>query len=627
MRLFVYIVSLLIFGYGTLYAELKVRDITFLENSFKSGDELLDIIHSQPEKDYEPRLVKLDKILLTNYYRKNGFLTVVIRDSLRYTRQRERVDINYIIEEGQRYYYGGVRFSGAAEIGEPQLSKPFEHIEKGEPFDESHLNTARKRLEDLYYNSGKPFVRIQYDYRFENDSLVFAIFNIEENQTVYIKDIRYIGLKLVQKFLIRRELEIKKGDLYSREALEFSQQNIYSTGLFKFVRFDIDPIEGKPQNVILNVLVQEKDARWVGVQFGVAHEQDEFYGNKFDLTLQGGHRNLYGTARSVSLHITPSLWYGFETNRIINPQNRFLFQYVEPWIGATRTPGILQFAYDQKRPINFAHSNELLGSFEARHRFKKQKLDVSGSLTAKLIDRLNTGGVVDSSYTVYASLEPESRVYSVSLYGKRDSRPNLFDPRDGSMTDLSLGLSNSYVKTDADRNEANTYVTLIASWARYQPFRPTVFKKKFRWTLATRLKIGSIIDFRKNRSIPFTELFTAGGATTVRGYQQQLLGPPAKLDENGKIDEAAGGKLLFLANAEVRFPIFWLFIGEVFVDAGNVWKDINDFSPGTIRPTVGGGLALLTPLGPVRIDYGYKLVRTKKDPSPDAIHAGIYFAF
>jgi len=618
MRFNLVITIFVLFFITNLFAELKVDQIKFIGNTFRSSKQMRSFINSQEGNDYEPRLLKLDKILLTNFYRKNGYLTIEIKDSLSYTDRRQKINISFIINEGQRYYFGGVRFTGNDEIPKSELEKPFNTIKRFSAFDESRITNAHLQIENIYYNSGKPFVQVKYDYRFEEDSLVIATFDIKENQTVFIKEVHYIGLKLVQKFLIRRELEFSKGDQYNRQALEYSQQNIYSTSLFRFVRFEIEPIEKEPQNVILNILVQEKDARWIGVHFGVAHEQDEFYGNKFDLTLQGGHRNIYGTARSVSLHLTPSFWYGFDNNKIINPQNRYVFQFVEPWIGNTRTPGIFQLAYNQKRPINFAHSNELLGSFQVKHLFKKPKLELSSTISAKLID---------STYNDISAKKPREKVYSLTFYGKRDSRPNLFNPKNGSLTDLSLSLSNSASATKDKNNIQNTYTTIITSWSRYQPYRPTVLKKKYNWILASRFKLGTILDIGSNRSIPFTELFTAGGATTVRGYQEQLLGPAAKFDQNGKIDEAAGGKMIFLANIEVRFPIFWLFMGEVFVDAGNVWRTIKDFSPGTIRPSTGMGLVLLTPLGPIRIDYGYKLNRTKIDPTSDAIHAGIYFAF
>ncbi len=88
----------------------------------------------------------------------------------------------------------------------------------------------------------------------------------------------------------------------------------------------------------------------------------------------------------------------------------------------------------------------------------------------------------------------------------------------------------------------------------------------------------------------------------------------------------------FISNCDnllvlVLSAIFWLFVGELFFDAGNVWAGLSDFRIEEIRYTTGVGLALITPLGPIRLDYGYKLNKRKIDASPDAFHLGIYFAF
>jgi len=191
---------------------------------------------------------------------------------------------------------------------------------------------------------------------------------------------------------------------------------------------------------------------------------------------------------------------------------------------------------------------------------------------------------------------------------------------------LSLAYSYSIEALDGGAKDIKTYVTLISSWRRYQPLKWKPFKKREGITLATRLKAGAIFEFGATKEIPISDLFFAGGATTVRGYQEQLLGP-ATLDDNGFKKNARGGKLLLLANAELRVPLFWLFIAELFLDAGNVWREIEDFNPGELKASTGLGLVLLTPVGPVRFDYGVKLNKEDSDKSRDAFHFGLYFAF
>jgi outer membrane protein insertion porin family len=606
-------------------AEKKISAINIINVKHFNKDDLLDIIHSQKKKTYEPRFVKLDKILLSNFYRKKGFLDIAVEDSVIFSRNRRKVEITYIINEGQRYYYAGARFRGIKEMHGAAVTKQFKGISINSPFDESLINESVRKVENVYYNSGKPFVEMHIDYLYEQDSLICVLISIKENQTVYIKDIKYLDRKMVQKFLIRRELEFKKGDKYNREALDLSQQNIYSTGLFKYVRFEIEPIENEPDQVVLKIFVQEKDPRWIGVRFGIAYEQEEYYGNKFEFTLQGGHRNLFGTARSISLHLTPSLIYDFNENKLHNPNNKASLMFVEPWIGYTRTPGIFQIAYQQYRPLNSGHFDLWYTSFGVRHNFKNY-IELSGAISAKLVDNLSDAEI-DS--TIISQTEADkSQVYSITFYGKRDKRKNVFNPTNSSYTDLRVGFSFSYGKDKNNNLLKNEYITMVSSWQRYQPFRPKVLHfKRWRFTFASRLKLGGIYELGKSKSIPQSDLFFAGGATSVRGYQEQLLGPALEKDEKGRITKAAGGKMLFLANAELRMPIIWLIVLETFVDGGYVWREINNFRPADIKFTTGLGLAVITPLGPVRLDYGYKLMKTDLDPAPDAFHFGIYFAF
>lgn len=610
----------------TVRAEIEVDKIFFNSNHFFSDGDLEDIIHSEEGEEYEPRLQKLDKILLRNFYRKHGFLDVAISDSVVTVLNRERVNILFFISEGQRYYYGGIRMRGNQDIPSQKISAQFENMNLYEPFNEGAINESIKKVETIYYNSGKPFVELKTNYLVEADSLIIALLDIKENQTVYINKVQYFGLKLVQKFLIRRELEIKKEDKYNREAIEKSQENIYSTGLFKYVRLEIEPIKDRPDQVILKILVQEKEPVWIGARLGLAHEQQAYYGSKLEFTLQGGHRNLFGTARSVSLQITPSITYDFDSTEFHNLDNKISFTFIEPWIGNTRTPGIFNLSYEQYRPPKSADFNLLSTSFGIKRSAGKYS-DINAAISVKLVDLMSTEDIDSSLVREQGFDVDKNQIYSLNFYYKRDKRKNLFNPTNSSYTDISLAFSFSTGKDNENNLKENRYITLISSWQRYQPFRPKVFSlKRWHFTLASRLKMGGIFELGKKQGIPVNDRFFAGGASSVRGYQEQLLGP-ALTTKGKKIDEAAGGKLLYLGNIEVRIPIIWIVMLETFFDTGYVWAELSDFRPMDIKLSTGIGVALMTPLGPVRFDYGYKLIQTEQDPSPDAFHLSIYFAF
>jgi outer membrane protein insertion porin family len=618
---FTFVLLILLFvhcftGYAFEVTKIQFKGIQSFQES-----ELRDLLHSEEGDEFDARLVKLDKIVLTNFYRSKGFLTVEIYDSLNIRRPEKEVYILYQIIEGQRFYLGEIKINGNHEVSSSALLNLFNDYKPPATFDEAIIDQTRNKIEDLYYNKGKPFVDINLDYEFSQDSLVIVKIDLTENQTVYIKDIEYLGIRNVQKFIIRRELEFQKGDMYNRKKLTKSQQNIYSTGLFDYVRFEIAPLVGDSVNVNLKIIVQERDPRWVGMRVGFAYEQEESYGNKLELAAEGGHRNLFGTARSISLHLVPSFLYDVESNKIVNPENQITFNFIEPWIGYTRTPGVLQLSYHQYRPLNSADFNVFRSAFNVKHSFE-DFIELSGGIEAKFVSLLSEG-FIDTTLDVDAG---KDQVYSLSFYGRRDSKNNFFNPTNGSLTDLSVIFSYSIGQTSTGAEDVKKYFTLVSSWQRYQPIRFNLFNEKYRVTLASRIKGGAIIELGGTKDIAISDLFFAGGATTVRGYEEQLLGPSIK-DEEGFVSKARGGKLLLLANAEIRIPIYWLFVGELFVDAGNVWREIKQFSPPQIKFTTGAGLALLTPIGPIRFDYGVKLMKEPSDRQASVFHLGFYFAF
>lgn len=597
----------------------EISKIQFIGAQSYTIEDLIELIYSEEDEDFDARLVKLDKIVLINFYRQNGFLTVQVDDSLIQKNRLNQVEINYVIHEGTRYYLGRFEFKGNNIINTEFLNEIFTGYKSGEPFDEGKINKGKQVIEGYYYNKGKPYIELKLDYQFEQDSMVVVLFDIKENQTVYIKDIEYIGLDIVQKFLIRRELEFTKNEIYNRENLDKSQQNIYGTGLFEYVRFELEAIPNDTNNVILNILVKERDPRWVGFRIGYGYEQEESYGNKIDLTAEGGHRNLFGTARSISLHVVPSFLYSIETKRIVNPENQITFVYVEPWIGYTRTPGIFQISYNRYRPLNSADFNVFKTAFNVSHKFDN-KIETSGGIEAKFVDQLTTGKI-DSTLEKDAG---KDEIYSLSLFASKDNRKNYFDPQDASVTEIGLTFSNSIGKNSEGNSGHTQYITFVSSWKRYQPVKFKLFKNNYRIVFATRLKFGTIYELNSRGTIPISDLFFAGGATTVRGYDEQLLGPTGFTSDSSLV--AQGGKMIFLANAEIRFPIYWLFYGELFFDGGQVWKEIDQFRSNDIKFSTGAGLALMTPIGPIRFDYGYKLMPESYEDNYN-LHIGFYFAF
>jgi outer membrane protein insertion porin family len=608
-----FILFCFILGCQSLQAEFKVGKIIFEGNESYKNNELKEILKTREKKEFDNKLLRLDKIILTNFYLTRGFLNVWVAEKI--NRQGERVDVHFLISEGQRFLLQEIKFVGAKILTADQLQSFFK-IKSGDFFQQSQIEEGLNNLENFYFNNGKPYVEINPDQTFE-DSLINVVINIVENETVYINAIEIRGLREVKDFIVGREMAIQKGEVYSRQKIEKSQKNIYSTGLFEFVGMELKTLDTSRAQAVLAVRAVEKKSKWVGVRFGVGYEQEIVYGGTFDFTLEFGHRNLFGTARSIYVSLIPSFSYDFNQNEFYNPKNQFSINYVEPWIGYTRTPGIFRFSFIQARPLNASNYDYYTTAFLIQHEFQNF-WKISGALAYNRVQLLEG----DSLDAVISGLsQGQDIIYSLNPKLVRDRRDNYLNPQAGSVTDFDVKFA--FVRNRNNQSgeiSKNRFIKMVVEWDRYQK---TSFLRK--WILASRVKIGNIFALDDETQIPVSERFYLGGASSVRGYPEQLLGP-VLFDNDGSTVRAVGGKLMVLANIEFRIPLIWLLWGEVFVDAGNVWSNSSNFNAGDIKPTTGAGLAFLTPLGPIRFDYGIKL-RPEDFESNGEFHISIAFAF
>jgi outer membrane translocation and assembly module TamA len=148
------------------------------------------------------------------------------------------------------------------------------------------------------------------------------------------------------------------------------------------------------------------------------------------------------------------------------------------------------------------------------------------------------------------------------------------------------------------------------------------------WVLAFKVLPGvlktlgteDVVDGDTVIGVPLFERLFAGGSTSVRGYRRRELGP---LDVNGN---PVGGEAVFETSAELRYPLFGSFRGVAFVDAGNVWRESGDVELSDLRYTPGLGVRYDTPIGPIRVDAGFKT--RAEDPGPGVVfHLSVGNAF
>jgi outer membrane translocation and assembly module TamA len=155
------------------------------------------------------------------------------------------------------------------------------------------------------------------------------------------------------------------------------------------------------------------------------------------------------------------------------------------------------------------------------------------------------------------------------------------------------------------------------------------------WVLAFKVLPGAILTYSGDPEgggqgrVPLFQRLFAGGANSVRGYERRQLGPkddPARFGQT-RDPEPIGGNALLETSVELRFPLRGKIRGAAFVDAGNVWREAGDISPGDLKITPGFGIRYDTIVGPIRLDVGHRTDSTEDFLPHWVFHISIGNAF
>ena len=527
------------------------------------------------------RLLELDRILLETIYVKNGYLNCTVRDSFKVNKDAE-VDLFYYITEDRQFYLKDITVSGQEFLSEERILHLLEH-KISKPYNPILIGNGIKKIIVEYANKGKPLAIVR-------DSLdvnegVHLFVKIRENPTMGICDIKIVNNNFVKKKLIRREVVIKPGDLYSQEKIDLSKKHIFQTGLFSSVNVSLADIDTVNNKLNLLVDVRELNMRYLGLDFGFGQDRGISEGSppytSLDASGEWMHRNIFrrgsrlSTKLGTSLHLMGELKWP--------PKTEAEILYIEPWLWGFRSSNSFRiFMNSQIEEMKIdtviieLGKNALGGEIAFIYNPDRRLFFKSGLELQKII---------------YTDVETETKIDSLSRYERaitvnftRDYRDNFLYPKRGTYFVIAGKIVPPIFSGVQD------YYKFEFSFSHYITlFEPLIF--------AYRGKVGWMDTFYGGET-PIDEKYYLGGETSLRGWKHKQFNPD-------------GGNVKVLTNAEIRFPLFWIFGGEIFIDGGNLASDMMSFTNKKYRWNVGAGLTIATPLGPIRIDFA-NILYTKK---------------
>ncbi len=527
--------------------------------------------------DFEQSKFEEDKKKLVAFYRKEGFRDAeVVRDSISYGPNKQDMYIDIWVREGTRYHFGDITWEGNELYTNEQLNNQLD-FKKGDVYNKEKVEKAVfERIGSLYYDAGYIFAQITPQEKPVTVDTVDLHFKIIEGNAVKVNKIHISGNTKTKEKVIRRELRIRPGDTFSREALIRSQREIFILNYFADVRPDVQPVNDEYVDISLEV--EEKSTDTANLSAGYS-ERDKLIGS-VGVTMN----NFFGNGQILS--------FDWNFGRAFRS---FQVSFTEPWF--LDSPTLVGVSlYDTKRDRRFTgyeqHSQGAsvrLGRrlrwpdnfFRADWIYRIDRTDLSNFIQ-DIID-LNPNGIATQKWPLTTS--------SVTQIITRNSLDRPEFPTQGSRFSISTEISGGPLGGNVSYHKH----IIQNEW-----FNPIFWS----FVLFNSVQAGYIEGFGRDRdNIPFLEFFFMGGeglsrSIPLRGYNDPLSRQVTQ----------PGGKVMFKYSTELRFPISPnpTIFGLAFAEAGNTWEGLNKTDLFDLRRSVGVGIRIFMPmLGILGFDYAY----------------------
>lgn len=571
--------------------EIRVEQIQIIGNRDLSDTYIKQNIETREESflsflneagTFKSESFERDQLRITQLYYDKGYMkALVTQPNVAMSPDRSKLYITIRVEEGARFKVGLVDVVGDLLEPRPKLLKIL-NMKEGEWFSASNIRNAMIKIGELYKDKGYAYVNLVPDTQFLPNQVIDLNFNIQKGPKVYIGRIDITGNESTRDKVIRREMRIYEGDLYSSSKIKRSKQLIQRLGFFETV--DITPVKSRLNDRInLRVVVKEKPTGTFQVGAGFS-SIEQLVGQA-----QVAQNNLFGRGQSLSLQATFS-----------SLRNMANLRFTDNYLLDSR----IQFAINVYRfDNNFA--NFVRQSLGGNLTFGYPLTDDLGvSLTYTLEEVSAKSGGFNNSQTSTAVIPSNyfnnGVTSSMRLTLFYDTRNNRIFPSKGMYASASAEEASEYL---ASSNQFTRYN------ARYRYYfdlgKGVVFKTNLNW---------SYILSQSPAGVPIFERFFIGGPLSVRGFFRNSLGPNINipvslLPSSATTDFTVGGTEQIFSNFELEFPIFQEIgiRGVGFIDAGNAFNRQESYAEklDQFRFAWGLGVRWFSPIGPLRFEWGY----------------------
>ncbi|MFH1380571.1 MAG: outer membrane protein assembly factor BamA, partial [Candidatus Omnitrophota bacterium] len=459
-----------------------------------------------------------------------------------------------------------------------------------------------ENLRAFYYQKGYMNAAISLDRVLNPETRTLnVVYSIDPKEIVYIGRINIAGNNKTKDIVIRRELRAYPGERFDGESIRRSKERLYNLGFFEDIFFETRPTD-MPNISDLNISV--KETKTGEFSFGGGYSSvDEFIGfvqitqKNFDLL-----NFPYFTWDGQNLSLKAEIGMG---------RRDFDLTWTEPWIFDYP----VSFGFDAYHRTHLRQEHLGYGYQEVRaggdFRLGKEFWEYFKANLMYRMENVNITDLSDGATEALVKERGDNWLSSLILGVGFDNRDNVFSPTKGFVTGLSLENTGGFLFGDKSFMKGYYSGSLY-----YSPIRNFVIEFKLRAGLA-----GAYND---TDGVPIYERFYAGGANTIRGYKERKVGP-----RDASTNDPLGGEALLVGNVELNFPLYEKVVkGAIFYDIGNVWENARDFAiEGSYMQGAGVGVRIKTPIGPIKLDWGYPLVQNHEDKQEGEFYFSVSHGF
>lgn len=609
-------------------AKVIVKHIAFIGNKTITDDAIKNVLQTREGNEisflsqsgtYKREFFETDMFRIQALYYDNGFVSVKVGEpSATISPDRRYIYLSVPIEEGEQYDIGKVTFSGDVELkdetGKVVVSEDYLRgrltIGNGELFNRTKLFADIQAVTDAYRDQGYAYTNVNPLTRTDPKTRTVDLeLQVQRGDLVYFERIDVVGNTKTRDKVIRREMRVFEGDKYSATGIARSKARIYQLGYFETVEVTTNR-GSRPDTMNVQVEIKEKSTGTFQVGAGFSSVES------FIATMQISQNNFLGNGNLLSL--SAQLSFGTYARQLAT------FDFIEPYFLDTRWQ--LGFkAYITKRFYqDFARSATGFSPTLGYPLTLDWRVNFGYTLERIQIDEVGGGRQID-----YENLNNNGMNSAFNASIAYDTRDNRLFPRSGHYHILAAEVSNKAWGS----NTSLEYQRFTMNIQRYVPL-------PFNFTLKFRGQFGYITG-NGEQGVQISERFFPGGIYSVRGFNPRSLGPRVNVGFKGEplgetTEFVRGGNKEVVFNLELEFPILTAagIKGVLFTDAGNAYDDNEGFfyldTPRDLRPNAylfnstdpikpplglfysfGFGLRWLSPIGPLRFEWGIPITKVR----------------